>query len=93
MLSHAITLRSSLEPSIHTVYPRFFCQIKGMYALSIGDVLALILLLRDILAALQPGDAEADFQSTVSFVQGLLVTLTKIERDVKRAATSVQSAF
>ena len=64
-----------------------------VYALSIGDVLALIGLVQDILKTVFSSDAKNEVQSAINFIKCLAVALKIIQVDWQRVSQSISSKF
>ena len=62
-----------------------------VYALSIGDVLALIDLLQKILRTVSSNDAEEEVQSALNFVNCLNMALKIIHADTQREIQRISS--
>ncbi|KAH8652676.1 hypothetical protein BGZ60DRAFT_436261 [Tricladium varicosporioides] len=62
-----------------------------MYALSIGDVLALILLIRDVLQTFYSSDPETDYEASVTFMGLLEIVLGKFETNLKAIVANIPS--
>jgi hypothetical protein len=64
-----------------------------VYPISIGDVLALVTLVQNILETVFSSDAEKEIQSAFNFVKCLAIALKIVEIDLQRVLQSISGLF